>query len=84
MSHLRVSEVRNPEANKEVWGQHVVSNGTKNTVNNLRKTKRLQHRLHFCMKLSDKNTCDEAGLPDHPVHNYKTVLNIMMNKLPVT
>jgi hypothetical protein len=40
-----ISEVRNPEANNEVWGQHVVSNGTKNTANTLRKTKRLQHRL---------------------------------------
>jgi len=22
-----------------------------------------------CMNLSDKNMCDKAGLPDHPVHN---------------
>jgi len=51
ISHLKDSEVRNPEANKVVWGQHVVSNGTKNTVNNLRKTNRLQHRLHLMYEI---------------------------------
>lgn len=51
-----ISEVRNPEANKEVWGQHVVWYPQ-------------QNKATACMKLSDKNMCDEAGLPDHPVHN---------------
>lgn len=65
-----ISEVRNPEANKEVHGQHVVSN-----VHKLQSIRSPQ--LSYCntdytscmaLFLSVKNMCDEDGLPDHPVY----------------